>query len=99
MWKIKVLLAAIVAILVMGLGWWISSENNQLVSPILMGIHLPNLNLGVWLFIMLLVGGLLGYLFSLFSYWKLRSQSASAQRKLSRCEQEVSKLRTAALRD
>jgi uncharacterized membrane protein YciS (DUF1049 family) len=99
MWKIKALVAAIIAILVMGLGWWISSENSQLVSPILMGIPLPSLNLGVWLFIMLLVGGVLGYLFSLFSYWKLKSQSASAQRKLTRCEQEVAKLRTAALRD
>lgn len=99
MWKIKALLAAIVAILVMGLGWWISSENSQLVSPILMGIQLPSLNLGAWLFIMLLIGGVLGYLFSLLSYLKLRGQSLSAQRKLSRCEQEVAKLRTAALRD
>lgn len=99
MWKLKVLLAAIIAILVMGLGWWISSENSQLVSPVLMGIQLPRLNLGAWLFIMLLIGGVFGYLFSLLSYLKLRSQSLSAQRKLSRCEQEVAKLRTAALRN
>lgn len=99
MLKIKVILAAIVAILVMVLGWWVSSENNQMVSPTLMGIQLPSWNLGVWLFIMLLVGGILGYLLSLLSYIKTRSRALAVQRKLKRCEQEVAKLRTSALRD
>ncbi|MGQ9426149.1 LapA family protein [Gilvimarinus sp. F26214L] len=99
MTKIKVIASAIIAVVVMGLGWWISSENNQLVSPTLMGISLPSLNLGAWLFIVLLLGGVAGYLLSLLSYIRIRSKSLSLQRKLNRCEQEVAKLRTAALRD
>lgn len=99
MLKIKVILAAVITILVMGLGWWISSENSQMVSPKLMGFQLPSWNLGVWLSIMLLIGGALGYLLSLLSYIRIRSHSLAMKRKLSRCEQEVAKLRTAALRD
>lgn len=99
MLKIKVILAAIIAILVMILGWWISSENSQLVSPMLMGLRLPSWNLGVWLTITLLVGGVAGYLLSLLSYVRLRSRSLVLQRKLRHCEQEVAKLRTAALRE
>ncbi|MEX1033607.1 MAG: lipopolysaccharide assembly protein LapA domain-containing protein [Cellvibrionaceae bacterium] len=99
MLKFKLLLAAIVGLLVMGLGWWISSENSQIVSPRLMGLQLPGWNLGAWLFIMLLLGGLLGYFLSLVSYLKIRGHSLAVQRKLNRCEQEVAKLRTAALRD
>lgn len=99
MLKIKFILAAALAIVVMGLGWWISSENEQMVSPTLMGVPLPSWNLGVWLFIMLLVGGVLGYLLSLLSYLKIRSRSLAVQRKLNRCEQEVAKLRTAGLRE
>lgn len=99
MLKIKVILAATIAVLVMGLGWWISSENSQMVSPTLMGIQLPSWNLGVWLFIMLLLGAVIGYLLSLLSYVKMRSRTRSVQRQLNRCEQEVAKLRTAGLRD
>lgn len=99
MFKIKAILAVIIAILVMGLGWWISSENSQIVSPKLMGLQLPSWNLGVWLFITLLVGGVLGYLLSLLSYLKIQSRSLAIQRKLNRCEQEVAKLRTAGLRE
>lgn len=99
MTKLKLALAAIIALVVMGLGWWISSENSQLVGPKLMGLQLPSWNLGAWLFIMLLIGGILGYVLSLLSYFKHRSRSASLQRKLSRCEEEVARLRTAGLRD
>lgn len=99
MLKIKAILAVVIAVLVMGLGWWISSENSQIVSPKLMGLQLPSWNLGVWLFIVLLVGGVLGYLLSLLSYLKIQSRSLAIQRKLNRCEQEVAKLRTAGLRE
>jgi uncharacterized membrane protein YciS (DUF1049 family) len=99
MLKIKVLLAAILGVMVMGLGWWISSENSQMVSPTLVGVQLPSWNLGVWLFIMLLVGGIVGYLLSLPGYIRIRGHVLAVQRKLNRCEQEVAKLRTAGLRD
>lgn len=97
--KIKVLLGLIFVALVAAVGWWISSENSLLVSPLLLGIQLPNWNLGAWLLIMLVIGGLSGYVLSLLSYLKLRNQARVLRRDLARCEQELSRLRTASFRD
>lgn len=97
--KIKILLGLLTAIVIAGLGWWISSENSQLVSPRLLGISLPSWNLGIWMLIMLLIGGVSGYVLSLISYLKLRNRSRILRRDLARCEQELNTLRTASLRD
>jgi len=97
--KIKALLAVILTIMVAGLGWWISSENSQLVSPYFLGLQLPSWNLGAWMLIMLLIGGLSGYVLSLLSYMKLMNRARTLRRDLARCEQELTQLRTASLRD
>lgn len=97
--KIKVFLGLVLTIVVAGLGWWISSENSQLISPRLVGIELPAWNLGAWMIIMLGIGGLCGYVLSLLSYLKLRNQARVLRRDLARCEQELGRLRTASFRD
>lgn len=97
--KIKVFLGLVLAVMVAGIGWWISSENSQLVSPRLLGIQLPDWNLGAWMLIMLAIGGLSGYVLSLLSYLSLRNQARVLRRDLARCEQELSRLRTASFRD
>jgi len=97
--KLKLFLGVLIAISVMIVGWWISSENSQLVSPVLFGYDLPSWNLGAWMFLMLLIGGLLGYVISLLSYVKHRGKAMNLQRKLSSRDQELAKMRASSMKD
>lgn len=97
--KLKLLFALLIAVGVMIVGWVVSSENNQLVSPVLFGYGLPRWNLGVWLLLMLLIGGLLGWLISIFSYFRYVGRSRSLQRRLSSRDQEISRLRASSMKD
>jgi len=86
-------------IFVMLVGWWISSENSQIVNPTLFGYAMPKFNLGTWLLLVLFIGTALGYILSWLSGLGVRGKERSLQRKLKSCEQELTKLRTQALRD
>ncbi|WP_460226156.1 LapA family protein [Aurantivibrio infirmus] len=97
--KIKFILMAILIIFVMVIGWWISSENNLIVSPTLFGYTMPKFNLGTWLLLVLFIGTMLGYVLSWISGLNVRGRERALSRKLKNCEQELSKLRTKALRD
>lgn len=97
--KVKLLLILMMIIFVMLIGWWISSENSQIVNPTLFGYTLPKFNLGTWLLLVLFVGTILGYMLSWLSGLGVRGKERLLQRKLKNCEQELTKLRTQALRD
>lgn len=99
MWKLKLVFAVVVLGAIAVLGMVINADNSQLIAPVLLGLRLPNATLGIWLFLALLVGGVLGYLVSLLSTLKSHGQKSRLNRKLKHCEQELAQLRTSALRD
>lgn len=99
MWKLKALFVFIFVAILIGLGMVISAENNQIVNPVLFGIALPQNSLGIWLFISVLVGGLLGFAIAWLSWLKKFGQNRVLTRKLKNSEQELTNLRTKALRD
>ncbi|MGI1677477.1 MAG: LapA family protein [Cellvibrionaceae bacterium] len=99
MGKIKFLLALIIFVLVVAVGYWISTENKQLVAPILFGFQLSEWSLSTWMFISLFTGSLLGYLISMISYLSLRTRASSLQRKLTRREKEIAKFRAPASKE
>ena len=97
--KIKLLLVLVVFLFVAAIGYWISTENEQLVHPVLFGFQLPEWSLSTWLFITLFVGSLLGYLISLFSYLSLRARAANLHRKLTARDKEIAKLRASTAKE
>ncbi|GAB1258042.1 lipopolysaccharide assembly protein LapA domain-containing protein [Aurantivibrio plasticivorans] len=96
MTKLKLLFSICVALFVMSIGWWVSSENDQLVTPQFAGFSFGGLNLGTWLFMMLLTGVVIGYLISSLGYWRQRMKASGLQRKLANKEQELAKLKLSA---
>ena len=99
MWKLKLLVGTIIFVAIIILGMVINADNNQIVNPTLLGIQLPQASLGLWLFLAMLVGGVLGYVVSLLSTLKTHGQKTRLSRKLKHCEQELAQLRTSGLRD
>ncbi len=97
--KIKLFLVLIIFIFVVAIGYWISTENEQLVHPVLFGFELPEWSLSTWLFITLFAGSFLGYLISVFSYLSLRARAANLQRKLTARDKEIAKLRATTLKE
>ena len=99
MWKLKLLVGAIVLSAIVILGMVVNADNSQIVNPRLLGIQLPEASLGLWLFLAMLVGGILGFVVSLVSTLKTHGQKTRLSRKLKHCEQELGRLRTSGLRD
>ena len=99
MWKLKLFVAVIFLLAIAALGMVINADNVETVSPSLFGYRFPAASLGIWLFLALLVGGVLGYLVSVLSNLKRHGQLTLANRKLRHCEKELAQLRTSALRD
>jgi uncharacterized membrane protein YciS (DUF1049 family) len=99
MWKLKLLVGVIFLLAIATLGMVINSDNTQIVSPSLFGYSFASASLGIWLFLTLLAGGILGYLVSLLSNLKSHGQLTLVSRKLRHCEKELAQLRTNALRD
>lgn len=81
------------------LGAWFALENSLGVQVTLLGLGLPTLPLGVWLLLFAALGVLLGFGFSSLSLFKFRHRLKQAEQERSRCEQELSKLRTTLPRD
>lgn len=99
MWKLKALLLLIFVIALIWIGMVISADNSLLVSPNLFGYSLPENSFGIWLFISAFIGGLLGFSIAWLSWIKKFSQNKVLSRKLKNSEQELTTLRTKALRD
>ena len=98
MWKLKLLVGALFLIAIVVVGMVVSADNDQIVQPVFIGFHFPQATLGVWLFVALLVGGILGFIVSIVSAFKNLGQKARLARKLKQCEQELNQLRTSNLR-
>lgn len=98
MWKLKLFIVVLILVAFVALGMVFSSQNQQPVTPNLLGVELGSISLGVCLFLTLIIGALLGYLVAAISSFKQRGAHALLARKLKRCEQELTQLRTAALR-
>ena len=89
--RLIILLLLIIAIVA---GMVFTSENSQQLSLIFLGYKLPELTLGLWLVLTLLLGSILGLLLCTFSLF-IRGQSVNAKnRQIKRLEQELQQLRT-----
>ena len=92
---IKRLAFLVLLIVAIAIGAIFTSENNQQLPLIFLGYALPELKLGLWMVLALLVGSLLGLLLSTLSLF-IRAQSVNAKnRKIKHLEQELQQLRTA----
>lgn len=83
----------------MAVGYWFNTENTQDVSLTLFGFALPASSLGVMVCLTLLLGSVLGFVVSLLPILRLTNENLSLKRKLKRRDAELTKLRTAALKD
>ena len=81
------------------LGVWVSVDNPQQVTLVLLGFSLPGIALGVMVTAILLFGAVLGFLFSLAPTLKLTNENLSLKRKLRRRDKELQRLRKAPLTD
>jgi uncharacterized membrane protein YciS (DUF1049 family) len=89
--RLTLLLLLIVAIV---LGIVFTSENSQQLSLVFLGYVLPELTLGLWLVLTLLLGSILGLILCTFSLF-IRGQSVNAKnRHIKRLEQELQQLRS-----
>jgi putative membrane protein len=89
--RLIVLLLLVVAIVV---GIVFTSENSQQLSLVFLGYELPELRLGLWLLLTLLLGSILGLTLCTFSLL-IRGQSVNAKnRHIKRLEQELQRLRS-----
>jgi uncharacterized integral membrane protein len=97
-WFKRVLLGALLLVALV-VGYWFNTENAQLVVLTLFGLSLPESSLGIITCLTLLIGGGLGFLAGLLPILRLTNENLSLKRKLKRRDAELTKLRTAALRD
>lgn len=89
--RLIVLLLLMVAIVV---GIVFTSENSQQLSLVFLGYELPELRLGLWLVLTLLLGSVVGLTLCTFSLL-IRGQSVNAKnRQIKRLEQELQRLRS-----
>lgn len=99
MWKLKLIILIIFAIVFAGFGWWVSSDNSQQIAPVILGFTLPAWNLGFWLFLTLVVGILLGYTISWIGSIKRIGAQKRLQKQVDNKEREIAKMRATALHD
>ena len=96
--RIKFLFLLAVVLIALFLGFSFSSENSQLIQPVLFSYLLPSLPVGFWLMIALLTGAIIGFILSKFSQiWKRSSHSAK-DKKIKLLEKEINTLRTSGLK-
>jgi putative membrane protein len=89
--RLTLLLLLIVASV---LGIVFTSENSQQLSLVFLGYLLPELTLGLWLVLTLLLGSVLGLILCTLSLF-IRGQSVNAKnRQIKRLEQELQQLRS-----
>lgn len=96
---IKGFLFLVLALSALVLGVWISVDNPQQVTVVLLGFSMPQIALGLLVTGVLLCGAVLGFVFSLAPTLKLTNENMSLKRKLRRRDKELKRLRKAPLTD
>lgn len=96
---LKRLLLCLLLLAALVVGYWFNTENSQMVTLTLFGLSLPASSLGVVTCLTLLIGGGFGFFVGLLPILRLTNENLSLKRKLKRRDAELTKLRTAALRD
>lgn len=80
------------------LGIIFTSENDMTVSVLLLGYELPDLQLGLWLLVCLLLGSLIGLVLTLIPRLRHTQQLASKDRKINALQKELNALRASAVK-
>ncbi|GAA5316961.1 MAG: hypothetical protein AseanaTS_21650 [Candidatus Pelagadaptatus aseana] len=96
---LKALLVLALVIVALVLGVWISVDNPQPVSLVLMGFSLPPIAQGVLITGVLMLGAILGFVISLIPTLKITNENLSLRRKVRRRDKELGRLRKAPLKD
>mgnify|MGYP000120820199 CR=1 FL=1 len=84
----------LLVLLAVGLGFWFTLINTQLVSLNLFGFVLPEAKLGIWVLGGFGAGVVAGLLISLWSYAAGKQRLLRQGRQLNRSEKELAKLRS-----
>ena len=95
---VKRIILIVVFIVALVLGITFTSENSQLVSPILYGYPLIELQLGLWLMIALFIGGGVGLLLSFLPLLWGKKTAQAKERKIQALEKEINQLRSTSLK-
>jgi uncharacterized membrane protein YciS (DUF1049 family) len=80
------------------LGVTFTFENSQPIALVFFGFTLPPLKLGLWIMLVLLIGGFIGLLLSYLPLLWGRQSRASKDRKIRQLEKELNHLRSASLK-
>lgn len=96
---IKGLTTAVICLVVLFIGIFISVYNTEKVSIDLVFFSLPELNLSFWLVIMFIVGGVAGLLVNIVTVTTLRARLRAEKRRVSNANKELDKLRTNGLKE
>jgi putative membrane protein len=91
-------LAYLLLLLVLCFGVLFSVQNTQTAALDLLLIQLPEQRIAFWVLLAFALGGVVGILISAVAMLQLKSRSLLLERKLAKCEKELSHLRTADLR-
>ncbi len=95
---IKRLLLLILLIMACLVGMVVTSENSTLVPLIIFGIQLPELSVGLWLCVALLVGAVIGLLISFLPLFFSRYSNSNKDKKILQLEKELKILRVSGLK-
>ena len=95
---IKRLVVLVVFGLALVLGITFTAENSTLIGITLFGYHLPQLQLGVWIMVVLLLGAFIGLLLSFLPLLWGRQSMAAKNRKIHQLQQELNQLRNTGLK-
>lgn len=95
---IKRIILVIVFVVALVLSITFTSENSQPISVVFFGAALPELQLGLWLMLTLLLGGIVGLLLSFLPLLWGKQTTRAKERKIQQLEKEINQLRSASLK-
>ncbi len=98
MTKVKRWIGLLLLLICVLIGIWIVQDNPQEVPVTLLGFHLLQLPLGIWLLAAFLAGSVLSYLVSLPGSLGQRAQARRLQRQLDLAESEIKRLESTPLK-
>lgn len=96
-WIKRLLLIAVFAVTIL-IGVVFTSENNDAVAIILFGFQLPELSLGLWVLIAVLLGAVIGVLLSFLPLVFNRYTRSSKDKKIGQLQKELAALRVSGLK-
>jgi putative membrane protein len=95
---IKRLFILVLFLIAIFIGVVFASDNNTPSSIIVFGIQLPELTVGLWVLVGLLLGACIGLLVSLVPLFFSRYSSLGRDRKIRQLQKELSALRVSGLK-